>query len=69
MYVSIQISQNEAGYEAIQQFIASQTSSIRNLRDVEGRCREDEDDDSLQIMATPPPKLHLYPCKPNPRHE
>lgn len=63
MYVSIQISQNEMGFDAIQEFIASQTSSIRDLRDVEGRCIEDDDDDIMQIMATPPPKLHLYPCK------
>jgi hypothetical protein len=52
------------GYEAIQQFIVSQTSSIRDLRDVEGRCTDDEDDDMMQVMATPPPKLCLYPRKP-----
>ncbi|KAI8971970.1 P-loop containing nucleoside triphosphate hydrolase protein [Mycotypha africana] len=61
MYVSIQISKNESGYEAIQQFVASKTSHIRHLRDVEGRCINDDNDDGDMLSPTPPPKIRLYP--------
>ncbi|KAI8637407.1 P-loop containing nucleoside triphosphate hydrolase protein [Parasitella parasitica] len=61
MYVSIQIGKNETGYDAIQQFVATKTAHIRDLRDVEGRCIHDDSDDSDMQRPSPPPKLHLYP--------
>lgn len=63
MYVSIQIGKHESGYEAIQQFVAAKTAHIRDLRDVEGRCIQDDLDDNDMQRPSPPPKLHLYPCK------
>lgn len=60
MYVTIQISKDESGYEAIQQFIASKTTQIHKLRDVEGRCIHDENNDDMQ-GPSPPPKLKLFP--------
>ncbi|KAG0749047.1 hypothetical protein G6F57_001190 [Rhizopus arrhizus] len=59
MYVSIQISQKETGYDEILQFVASKTSQIRDLRNVEGRC-EVQDENDWQTV-NPPPKLNLYP--------
>ncbi|KAG1455651.1 hypothetical protein G6F56_007015 [Rhizopus delemar] len=58
MFVSIQISQKERGYNAIGKFVASQTKNIQDLRTVEGRCesRDDDDDDDTQV-----PQLTLYP--------
>ncbi|CEP19579.1 hypothetical protein [Parasitella parasitica] len=61
MYVSIQIGKNETGYDAIQQFVATKTAHIRDLRDVEGRCIHDDNDDNDMQRPSPPPKLHLYP--------
>lgn len=61
MYVSIQISQKETGYDEILQFVASKTSQIRDLRNVEGRC-EVQDENDWQTV-NPPPKLNLYPRK------
>ncbi|KAI9484064.1 MAG: P-loop containing nucleoside triphosphate hydrolase protein [Benjaminiella poitrasii] len=66
MYVSIQVGKNETGYDAIQQFIATKTAQIKSLRNVEGRCVQDEDEsDSNYDMQgpTPPPKLRLYPLE------
>ncbi|KAG1231797.1 hypothetical protein G6F68_007069 [Rhizopus microsporus] len=60
MYVSIQIGKNETGYDAIQQFIASKTTQIHDLRNVEARCIDDEDVNDMQ-GPNPPPKLTLYP--------
>lgn len=60
MYVTIQISKDESGYDAIQQFIASKTTQIHKLRDVEGRCIHDDSNDDMQ-GPSPPPKLKLYP--------
>ncbi|GAN07780.1 ATPase, AAA domain containing protein [Mucor ambiguus] len=61
MYVSIQIGKDQTGYEAIQQFVATKTAHIRDLRDVEGRCIYDDDDNDDIQGPSPPPKLHLYP--------
>lgn len=63
MYVSIQIGKDQTGYDAIQQFVATKTAHIRDLRDVEGRCIYDDDDNDDMQGPSPPPKLHLYPCK------
>jgi hypothetical protein len=62
MYVSIQVSKDETGYEAIQQFIATKTAQIHKLRDVEGRCEDDDNADDMQGPSAPP-KLKLFPCK------
>ncbi|KAI7903562.1 P-loop containing nucleoside triphosphate hydrolase protein [Cokeromyces recurvatus] len=61
MYVSIQIGKNETGYEAIQQFVASKTTTHiqKSLRTVEGRCVQADHDD-LQGPGLPP-TLRLYP--------
>jgi MoxR-like ATPase len=63
MYVSIQIGKDQSGYDAIQQFVASKTTHDRNLREVEGRCTDEDDDDDDMQKATPPPQLKLFPCK------
>lgn len=62
MYVTIHLSKNEMGYSPVQEFVASQTTQIHNLREVEAKCiQDDESEDDLQ-GPSPPPKLHLYPC-------
>lgn len=61
--MSIQIAKDQTGYDAIQQFVAAKTAHIRDLRDVEGRCIYDDDDNDDMQGPSPPPKLHLYPCK------
>ncbi|KAI8048757.1 P-loop containing nucleoside triphosphate hydrolase protein [Gilbertella persicaria] len=61
MYVSIQISKDQSCYEAIQQFVVKNTAQLKHLRDVEGRCiYDDEDDDDIQ-GPSPPPRLGLFP--------
>ncbi|KAI9251581.1 P-loop containing nucleoside triphosphate hydrolase protein [Sporodiniella umbellata] len=59
MYISIQISQKENGYDAVQEFVSLKTAGLRNLRTVEGRCVSPKDAD-LEAHA-PSPKLTLYP--------
>lgn len=63
MYVSIEIGKNESGYEAIQQFVASKTTQVQNLRKVEGRCFFDDDQNHDMQGPSPPPKIRLFPCK------
>ncbi|KAL9537817.1 hypothetical protein MBANPS3_011438 [Mucor bainieri] len=47
-------------YDDIQQFVATKTAHIRDLRDVEDRCIYDNDDNDDMQGPSPPPKLHLY---------
>ncbi|KAI9282770.1 P-loop containing nucleoside triphosphate hydrolase protein [Sporodiniella umbellata] len=65
LYVSIQISRNENGYDAIQQFLSSKTTHIKDQRNVEGRCifngEWDDDEEWGEKSANPPPRLVLYP--------
>lgn len=63
MYVSIHIGKDESGYEAIQEFVSTQTSQVKSLRDVEGRCISEDDDNNDMQGPSPPPKLQLFPCK------
>lgn len=64
MYVSIHIGRDESGYEAIQQFIGTKTSQLKSLRDVEGRCIMEDDNNTNDMQGpSPPPKLQLFPCK------
>jgi hypothetical protein len=65
MYVTIHLSKNEMGYTPVQEFIASQTTQIRNLREVEAKCIEDESDEIDLQGPSSPPKVHLYPSKLN----
>ncbi|OBZ88996.1 putative mitochondrial chaperone BCS1-B, partial [Choanephora cucurbitarum] len=60
MYVSIQVSKDESGYNAIQQFISKHNDKTLRLRDVEGRCIVENDDNDMQ-RASPPPQLQLFP--------
>ncbi|KAI8384067.1 P-loop containing nucleoside triphosphate hydrolase protein [Blakeslea trispora] len=60
MYVSIQVSKDESGYNAIQEFISKHNDKTLRLRDVEGRCIVEDDDTDMQ-RATPPPQLQLFP--------
>ncbi|KAI8075537.1 P-loop containing nucleoside triphosphate hydrolase protein [Thamnidium elegans] len=61
MYVSIEIGKNESGYEAIQQFVASKTTQVQNLRKVEGRCFFEDDQNHDMQGPSPPPKIRLFP--------
>lgn len=63
MYVTIQISKEQAGYEPIQQFISIKTSHIKSHRELEGRCFFDDEDENDTAGPSPPPKLRLFPCK------
>ncbi|GAA5794837.1 hypothetical protein HPULCUR_000185 [Helicostylum pulchrum] len=61
MYVSIEIGKDESGYEAIQQFVASKTAQVQNLRKVEGRCFFDDDQNQNMQDPASPPKIRLFP--------
>ncbi|KAL9546221.1 hypothetical protein MBANPS3_006758 [Mucor bainieri] len=61
MYVSIQIDKDQTGYDGIQQFVATKTAHFCNLRDVEGRCIDDNNENDDMQRSSSPPKLQLYP--------
>ncbi|KAI8874953.1 hypothetical protein K501DRAFT_313055, partial [Backusella circina FSU 941] len=63
MYVTIHLSKNEMGYTPVQEFVASQTTQIRNLREVEAKCIDDDGDEVDLQGPSPPPKVHLYPME------
>ncbi|KAI8877756.1 P-loop containing nucleoside triphosphate hydrolase protein [Backusella circina FSU 941] len=60
MYVAISISEDEMGFYAIEEFITSQISDRKNLREAKACCFNDDNDDSDSI-ANPPPKVRLFP--------
>ncbi|KAI9345433.1 P-loop containing nucleoside triphosphate hydrolase protein [Pilaira anomala] len=66
MYVTIQISKEQDGYEPIQQFISIKTSHIKSHRELEGRCFFDDDDENDTLGPSPPPKLRLFPLSDRP---
>jgi hypothetical protein len=63
MYVTVSISEDEMGFYAIEEFITSQISDRKNLREAKACCFDDDNEELDDTIANPPPKVRLFPCK------